>query len=667
MFAGRDTIVAVPAAVRSAVARRSWLLRPPPAAVEHLSTGSAADDWQVDYEEDEDEEEDDSLLVEDTSSDADAAALGHFLPPGVMRLLYFRITAVSPSYLAAPATNGATGASSNPAPYFVIDPRVTQLMQEGSERSRVPYELEYFLTNHHGARVGTLQRYDVPVPSPLRSLHTMRDTFLQMRALFLPSLLSSASGAGSSALPSVSLASSLLLTGPRRSCKRKLASAVACSLGVHYVEANFFTLLTGAGGGDGAAGESAIQQNLARLFERARSNAPCILHLRRMHAFKSWLASMQKEKDVLLSAALGALMEAANAPVQSHTPGMPPTRPPPVVVLGSCESLASLPASLRNLFLHSLSLAPPSLEERRRIVRGVLRADGAGAEGDAAEEEEGDAAAGEDSGKFHVQEMREAAAEVEGIAARSQLTSSPSPPPAAATTAAPSTLLTPAALASLIAQKTAGMNVGELEYFVGSVAKVATERAMRDEHERAAAAALAAQVEQRERERAQRRRAAGQDMSPDNEMEEKKEAVRVDESGIVSLVPASSRSPSPAPATPAAAPSLHLQSRDIDTAVSLYSSRAAALSGTMATLPNVKWSDVGGLENVKKEVMEAIELPLKFPHLFANGVKKRAGILLYGPPGTGTDRAPQRNAIIVPLPPRSTAVFAPAVDWLLIS
>lgn len=52
-------------------------------------------------------------------------------------------------------------------------------------------------------------------------------------------------------------------------------------------------------------------------------------------------------------------------------------------------------------------------------------------------------------------------------------------------------------------------------------------------------------------------------------------------------------------------------------------------------IPNVKWEDVGGLENVKGEILDTIDMPLKHPELFGNGVKKRSGILFYGPPGTG--------------------------------
>jgi transitional endoplasmic reticulum ATPase len=52
--------------------------------------------------------------------------------------------------------------------------------------------------------------------------------------------------------------------------------------------------------------------------------------------------------------------------------------------------------------------------------------------------------------------------------------------------------------------------------------------------------------------------------------------------------------------------------------------------------PNVKWEDVGGLTNVKDELSEAIEWPLKHADLFDEAdVKPPKGILLYGSPGTG--------------------------------
>lgn len=52
-------------------------------------------------------------------------------------------------------------------------------------------------------------------------------------------------------------------------------------------------------------------------------------------------------------------------------------------------------------------------------------------------------------------------------------------------------------------------------------------------------------------------------------------------------------------------------------------------------IPNVKWEDVGGLDVVKNEILDTIEMPLKHPELFGSGMKKRSGLLFYGPPGTG--------------------------------
>ena len=52
-------------------------------------------------------------------------------------------------------------------------------------------------------------------------------------------------------------------------------------------------------------------------------------------------------------------------------------------------------------------------------------------------------------------------------------------------------------------------------------------------------------------------------------------------------------------------------------------------------IPNVSWDDIGGLQHVKDDILDTIQLPLQHPELFAQGLKKRSGILLYGPPGTG--------------------------------
>lgn len=62
--------------------------------------------------------------------------------------------------------------------------------------------------------------------------------------------------------------------------------------------------------------------------------------------------------------------------------------------------------------------------------------------------------------------------------------------------------------------------------------------------------------------------------------------------------------------------------------------RNATALGT-PKVPNVKWEDVGGLEDVKKSILDTVQLPLLHKELFSSGLRKRSGVLLYGPPGTG--------------------------------
>ncbi|MBI2126425.1 MAG: CDC48 family AAA ATPase [Thaumarchaeota archaeon] len=52
--------------------------------------------------------------------------------------------------------------------------------------------------------------------------------------------------------------------------------------------------------------------------------------------------------------------------------------------------------------------------------------------------------------------------------------------------------------------------------------------------------------------------------------------------------------------------------------------------------PDVRWSQIGGLEGIKKELQEAVEWPLKYPELYSTiGYSMPKGILLHGPSGTG--------------------------------
>jgi transitional endoplasmic reticulum ATPase len=69
---------------------------------------------------------------------------------------------------------------------------------------------------------------------------------------------------------------------------------------------------------------------------------------------------------------------------------------------------------------------------------------------------------------------------------------------------------------------------------------------------------------------------------------------------------------------------------------SLREIEPSAMREVLVEVPNVKWTDIGGLAEVKEELQEAIEWPLKYPEIFAHmNTAPPKGVLLYGPPGTG--------------------------------
>jgi len=64
--------------------------------------------------------------------------------------------------------------------------------------------------------------------------------------------------------------------------------------------------------------------------------------------------------------------------------------------------------------------------------------------------------------------------------------------------------------------------------------------------------------------------------------------------------------------------------------------RPSALREVFVEVPNVAWEDIGGLEDVKQELKEVVEWPLKHKEAFRRlSIKPPKGVLLYGPPGTG--------------------------------
>jgi len=62
----------------------------------------------------------------------------------------------------------------------------------------------------------------------------------------------------------------------------------------------------------------------------------------------------------------------------------------------------------------------------------------------------------------------------------------------------------------------------------------------------------------------------------------------------------------------------------------------SAIREFFVEIPKITWNDVGGLEDVKQALIEAVEWPITKPESFKRmGIRPPRGILLYGPPGTG--------------------------------
>lgn len=62
----------------------------------------------------------------------------------------------------------------------------------------------------------------------------------------------------------------------------------------------------------------------------------------------------------------------------------------------------------------------------------------------------------------------------------------------------------------------------------------------------------------------------------------------------------------------------------------------SAMREVFVEVPDVKWSDIGGLGPIKQELQEAVEWPLKYQEIFTHAdATPPKGLLLYGPPGTG--------------------------------
>merc|ERR1712176_840368 len=68
----------------------------------------------------------------------------------------------------------------------------------------------------------------------------------------------------------------------------------------------------------------------------------------------------------------------------------------------------------------------------------------------------------------------------------------------------------------------------------------------------------------------------------------------------------------------------------------LGASNPSALRETVVQVPNISWTDIGGLESVKRELQELVQYPVEHPEKFLKfGMMPSKGVLFYGPPGCG--------------------------------
>ncbi|TDH07357.1 hypothetical protein EPR50_G00105100 [Perca flavescens] len=72
--------------------------------------------------------------------------------------------------------------------------------------------------------------------------------------------------------------------------------------------------------------------------------------------------------------------------------------------------------------------------------------------------------------------------------------------------------------------------------------------------------------------------------------------------------------------------------QDLQWAMSVV--KPSAMREVAIDVPKVRWSDVGGMEEVKLKLKQAVEWPLRHPEAFIRmGIQPPKGVLLYGPPG----------------------------------
>src|SRR4051812_37472324 len=80
----------------------------------------------------------------------------------------------------------------------------------------------------------------------------------------------------------------------------------------------------------------------------------------------------------------------------------------------------------------------------------------------------------------------------------------------------------------------------------------------------------------------------------------------------------------------------HISQTYTYTQYALGVSNPSALRETVVEVPTTTWDDIGGLDEVKRELQETVQYPVDYPGKFLKfKMSPSKGVLFYGPPGCG--------------------------------
>ncbi|GBG82844.1 hypothetical protein CBR_g36373 [Chara braunii] len=438
----------------------------------------------------------------------------------------------------------------------------------------------------------------------------------------------------------------ILLHGPAGVGKRTSTRAAAKRLGVHLVEVNCYSLLRSS--------DAKMASEVTRAFKTAAQYSPCMLLLRRFGALaKSYTPGNPPNpafpSSSQIALALRQAIETYSQPYNMHrnedsyrqedgsrdTPGRkyllsdytsvdfrrselggednfwvemeePLRRRPLVIVVAAVENADNLSVAMRRCFTHEIAVKPPNDEESLALLKHYLLR---------REEDNLDEADAE----ILFQGGVDGHAEMEDKA--NQKMKLKDKPPS----------FCDESFLKTVASQTVGLVVRDLRAIVADAAMFAAERVL-------------VQVEDSQRwsdetvdaSNGPGVRSRGRVEEQTNHAKRKHPGRRTDQNvqeEAVMEIPAEGGNEDETRRYHKGQ-ELQVLQDDVNKALGRLKLRAASKIGT-PKVPNVKWEDVGGLEDVKSAILDTIELPLKHRELFSSGLRRRSGILLYGPPGTG--------------------------------